>query len=400
MTPPSPLLPVTVLSGFLGSGKTTLLTHLLNHFQDKKIALIVNDMSELNVDAQLVKELRLEKTEAKLVEMSNGCICCTLREDLWEQVGKLAAEKVYDYLIIESTGISEPLPVAATFSFTDEKGFSLSQIARLDTMVTVVDCLNFFANYTSSDDLWERPDFGADRADERSLVDLLVDQVEFADVLLLNKTDLVGKQELQDIRDLLTKLNPRAELIECQYSRVDPERVLNTGKYDPALSEQGPEWTRELLSLTPVEHIPETEEYGISSLIYRARRPFHPERLWRAVQESMEGILRIKGFFWLASHPNRIGYWSQAGSSLRLEGKGQWWADIAKSEWPAEDDPWILSRWQEPFGDRRQELVVIGLDLDATKATEMFDACLLSDHELTAGVEGWKQLSDPFPEWM
>lgn len=393
------LLPVTVLSGFLGSGKTTLLTHLLSHLKDQKIALIVNDMSELNIDAELVKNLHTEKTQARLVEMSNGCICCTLREDLWEQVSSLAAEKTFDYLIIESTGISEPLPVAATFSFVDENGFSLSQLSRLDTMVTVVDCLNFFANYLSSEDLCERADFGADQTDQRSLVDLLVDQVEFADVILLNKTDLVGAKELEDIRSLLHKLNPRAQLVDCQFSRVDPSVVLHTGKYDPALSEQSAQWTRELISLNPVEHVPETEEYGISSFVYRARRPFHPERLWQVVQDSMEGILRIKGFFWLASHPERIGYWSQAGGSLRLEGKGHWWADLPKAEWPAPDDAWILSRWEEPYGDRRQELVVIGLEMDPGAVRQMLDQCLLTDEELAGGPSDWAQFSDPFPAW-
>lgn len=331
--------------------------------------------------------------------MSNGCICCTLREDLWEQVSSLAAENAFDYLIIESTGISEPLPVAATFSFVDEKGFSLSQLSRLDTMVTVVDCLNFFANYFSAEDLWERADFGADRADERSLVDLLVDQVEFADVILLNKTDLVCAKELEDIRSLLHRLNPRAQLVECQFSRVDPSTVLHTGKYDPVLSEQSAQWTRELVSLNPAEHLPETEEYGISSFVYRARRPFHPERLWRAAQDSMEGILRIKGFFWLASHPKKIGYWSQAGGSLRLEEKGQWWADLPKSDWPAADDAWILSRWEEPHGDRRQELVVIGLEMEPGAVREMLDECLLTDQEFALGPSGWAQFPDPFPAW-
>lgn len=393
------LLPVTVLSGFLGSGKTTLLTHLLSKFGDQKVALIVNDMNEINIDAQLVKDLRLEKTQASLVEMSNGCICCTLREDLWDQVGKLADEQLYDYLLIESTGISEPLPVAATFSFVDENGYSLSQKARLDTMVTVLDCKAFFDHYFSQDDLCDCPEFGAEENDQRSVVDLMVDQVEFADVILLNKTDLIGGEELRDIRAILGKLNPRAELIDCRFSQVERERVLNTGKFDPAQAEQSAQWTRELISLTPVDHVPETEEYGISSLVYRARKPFHPLRLWEVVQNSMEGILRIKGFFWLASRPAQIGYWSQAGSSLRLESKGKWWAELPRSEWPSSDDAWILSRWEEAVGDRRQELVVIGTELEREKVYAMFDACLLSDDEFQAGSERWRELADPFPAW-
>ncbi|ROS05399.1 G3E family GTPase [Sinobacterium caligoides] len=392
-------LPVTVLSGFLGAGKTTVLSHILNNRQGKKVAVIVNDMSEINIDSAIVQqEVSLNRSEEKLVEMSNGCICCTLREDLLEEVTQLAQDGRFDYLVIESTGISEPLPVAETFTFTDEKGISLSDVARLDTMVTVVDAVNFLSDYDAAQALQETGEsLGED--DERSVSDLLVDQVEFADVILISKVDLAERDEVRRLTAILKTLNTHARIVPITQGQVDVDAVLNTGLFDFERAEQAPGWLKEMRG----EHVPETEEYGISSFSYLARRPFHPQKFHQFLHntEGYGKLIRSKGYFWLASRPKFAGQWSQAGGIARYGFAGMFWKALPKSSWPTDPDylASIEQQWVEPFGDMRQELVFIGQGLDADRMTRALDNCLLSEEEVLRGAEYWRTLDDPFPVW-
>ncbi|MCS6870349.1 MAG: zinc metallochaperone GTPase ZigA [Anaerolineae bacterium] len=392
-------LPVTVLSGFLGAGKTSLLNHVLHNREGMRVAVIVNDMSEINIDAQLVRNggAMLSRTEERLVEMTNGCICCTLREDLLQEVSRLAHEGRFDYLLIESSGISEPLPVAETFTFEDSTGYALSHFARLDTMVTVVDALNFLRDYTSAESLRDRG-IAATQGDERNLVDLLVDQVEFADVLVINKIDLVEPAALDELEAILRRLNPYARILRTTHGRLPLHEVLNTGRFDFELAALSPEWLKEARGA----HVPETEEYGISSFVYRARRPFHPQRLMDFLEsDAFDNVLRSKGFFWLATRHNTVGVWSQAGQVITTESGGTWWAATPRSEYP--EAPELLeaieSLMDGEFGDRRQELVIIGRRLDQIALRAGLDACLLTDAEMALGVRAWRRFHDPFPRW-
>lgn len=392
-------LPVTVLSGFLGAGKTTVLNHVLNNRQGMRVAVIVNDMSEVNIDAQLIRDgAALSRTEEKLVEMSNGCICCTLRDDLLQEVARLASEGRFDYLLIESSGISEPLPVAMTFSFPTPDGtMSLTDIAHLDTMVTVVDSKSWLEDYRTGERL-KTLGMEINEADNRTLSDLLIDQVEFANVIILTKADIVTTSQLEELEGILHQLNPDAVLIRAEHGQVDLANILNTRMFDMEKSQRSAGWLKELQG----EHTPETEEYGISSFVFKARRPFHPKRFLDFLQSDvMRTLLRSKGFFWLATR-HHIGInWSFAGHVARVHPAGAWLAAAPRENRPQTPEiaDYMAEYWQEPFGDRRQELVFIGMKMPKDDMLQQLNAALLTDDELALGETGWAVFRDDFPEW-
>lgn len=383
--------PITVLSGFLGAGKTTLLNHILTNNENKKIGVIVNDMSEVNVDADLVQ---MSRTDEKMIQLQNGCICCTLREDLMIEIDRLVKQSDLDYIVIESSGISEPVPVAQTLTLEDEVlDINLSKLTKLDTMVTVVDANRFWDDYASGESLLDRK-MGNDEHDEREIIDLLIDQIEFANVILLNKADLVHPEDLKELKALLHQLNPEALLYETTNSNIELDKILNTNLFDFDKASQAAGWIKELNE----EHTPETEEYGIASFVYRRQRPFHPERFMHFLENFSMDIIRSKGFFWLASRNDMCGLLSQAGNSMQIQGAGEWIATYSEEDIAMEmkEDPSLKKRWHEVYGDRQTELVFIGIEMNKEQIINDLDACLLTDEEM---LSDWSKLNDPLPEF-
>ncbi|MBB4216713.1 G3E family GTPase [Rhizobium sp. BK212] len=399
MTSADNRLPVTVLAGFLGAGKTTILNHVLRNREGRRVAVIVNDMSEVNIDADLVRDggANLSRTDETLVELTNGCICCTLRDDLLSEVRRLAAAGRFDYLLIEGTGIAEPLPVAATFSFRDESGAALCDVARLDTMVSVVDAVNLLVDYASAEFLSDRGE-SRDGDDERKLVELLVEQIEFADVVVINKAQDVPPAALAEVRRIVAALNPDARVIETGFGRLKLDAILNTGLFSEARAARHPLWHKELFGWG--EHVPETEEYGISSFVYRSRRPFDPSRLSDFLDRKWPGLIRAKGHFWLATRPDEIGLLSIAGTQCRIDTKGFWWASVPKAQWPRfQQFRQLIDRhWDAIWGDRRQELVFIGAGFDEDAIRTALDDCLTGE-ERGFDPQTAARLRDPFPAW-